>query len=82
MNDKKESTESFLSTQMQHQKRAEFHTHTYAKMSSIFFGFAFVFAFVHMLEADSNSAARVCSFSQQISSGEKVGDGWKEAWFF
>lgn len=42
-------------------------THTFAKMSSIFFEFAFVC----ILEADSNSAARVCSFSQQISSGEK-----------
>lgn len=35
-----------------------------------------------MLEAASNSAARVCSCSPQISSGERVGDGWKEAWFF
>jgi len=74
----KSSQQSFLSTELQHQKRTRFHMHIcrndpfYLNLNPC----------CDMLEADSNSAARVCSFSQQISSGEKVGDGWKEAWFF
>lgn len=78
MNDKKESTVPSVNSNATSKKSLVSHTHL-PKWALFSLN---LHSCCDMLEADSNSTARVCSFSQKISSGEKVGDGWKEAWFF